>query len=536
MLFRRITYCITCYYRFILLMGTAMAEDPLDVYLKQGKSLGKMFPYKELSQQEIDAITPSELRGKTFDGESSKNQLHSTFKSPENGQKDMDPRISAVIENAENVQFIEDSSEESRFEETIEKCLFEQEFVTKEIRYLLDVDVIRTPKVSQKNKACKGHYSEKKSRNPHADKKKQAKKFKEDPTIKRYSVTIEERGFGHRDLIVSTWVHQDNVPTCLVYAETEKEITPESFQEIDKWNIENSDLLDSLDCTVTHSITGSSEMRLIKNHEVSRPFWHKTLHLQCLKQKQTGCEFIKNKNCILVGENCLKSVGGQCIVWEKTFKCMKRRPQTASGNQNIYGLDAKLWDTDYQPNQDFSDVSMKLAVFNEMKQELQKSDVLDARNISLFSGIDRQCSKSIADEVMYDCCFEMDGFTNKIKLSKCTSDEIALAESKNKGLTHYIGIKKEKFLGLWVSRKEHIFCVFPTKLSRVFQEEARKQLQISWGDPDNPNCRGLTQVEIKKLNFSALNLEEAFQFSQVEGNQERIEVIKSRLKQRMEGR
>jgi conjugal transfer mating pair stabilization protein TraN len=108
-----------------------------------------------------------------------------------------------------------------------------------------------------------------------------------------------------------------------------------------------------------------------------------------------------------------------------------------------------------------------------MKQELQQTGHSDVRTVRLFTGTKNSCSVNIADNLFYDCCFDMDGLANKIKLSKCTAEELSLAKSRRKGLCHYIGVKTEKVLGLWVSRKEHLFCVFPTKLSKVFQPTFR---------------------------------------------------------------
>ena len=419
--------------------------------------------------------------------------------------------------------------------ETTEKCLVETVLSPLDLHHTLSVQVMHTPRMCKKIRVCKGHYREEKSNYPQADKRNQKRAFNADPTIKSFDVSIDKAGIGHRDLIISQWVHIDNAHTCNSFEEREQEETPESWEEIDTWQMENQKLLDSLDCTVVNITTGQPETRLINGREVTRPFWSKTHHLQCLKKHQNGCNSIKENNCILTSNECIKKVDEQCLVWEKTFKCRKRKaPTYVPELKDIYGADQAIWETTYQPNQDFSDMATKLAVFDEMKKELQNSNSSDVRSVRLFKGSDQQCSKSIAEDLMYDCCFDMGGFATQIKLSKCSADEIALAESRRKGLTHYIGVKKEKFLGLWVSRKEHVFCVFPSKLSRVFQEEARKQLNLTWGDADNPDCRGLSQDEIKKLDFSRINLLEAFETPRKIDSTEKIKNIETRLKQRIE--
>jgi len=375
-----------------------------------------------------------------------------------------------------------------------------------------------------------GHTETRKSRDPKKDKEKRKSKLASDPTIKSFRVSIVDNGWGHRDEIEIFWIHKDDVPSCSSSCEEENVVKSEKWQEVDTWTVDQ--LSNSLDCFLVNTTYGSPETRLINGKEISRSFWEKKQHFQCIKQKN-NCDFIKSKNCTFLSESCLKKSDDQCLVWEKLFKCRTRTLKNYS-ETGIYGSDINLWDIDYQENQLFPDVATKLSILNELKKDLQKQDAMDGRTVHLFSGEKQQCSKSITQDIMYDCCSGMDGLSVDLKLSKCTADEIALAESRKKGLTHYIGVRKEKFLDLWVSRKDHVFCVFPSKLSRVFQEEARKQLNLSWGDPEKPNCRGLTQEEIKKLDFSKINLIEAFEPPKGIDNQEKIKKIEDRLKQRLE--
>jgi hypothetical protein len=59
-----------------------------------------------------------------------------------------------------------------------------------------------------------------------------------------------------------------------------------------------------------------------------------------------------------------------------------------------------------------------------------------------------------------------------------------------------------RILGVCVTR-ERRWCVFGSKLGRIFQEQGRAQLGIGWG-----SCRGLTVAEIEAVNFDALDLGE----------------------------
>ena len=115
------------------------------------------------------------------------------------------------------------------------------------------------------------------------------------------------------------------------------------------------------------------------------------------------------------------------------------------------------------------------------------------------------------DNALYDCCFSIKGLAKDAGLVQCSPEELALAERRELGHCHYIGKYSEKlFNTLWKSRDVHVFCCFSSKLARVFQEEARKQLDLGWGSPKKPLSRGLHPDEVTSLNFSTLDLSEMF--------------------------
>ncbi|KJV52296.1 type-1V conjugative transfer system mating pair stabilization family protein [Orientia tsutsugamushi str. Gilliam] len=58
--------------------------------------------------------------------------------------------------------------------------------------------------------------------------------------------------------------------------------------------------------------------------------------------------------------------------------------------------------------------------------------------------------------------------------------------------------------------RKSTYCCFQSKLARIFQEEARKQLKIDFGTPECPKCRGLTVEELQKVDFTKINMDELF--------------------------
>ena len=168
-------------------------------------------------------------------------------------------------------------------------------------------------------------------------------------------------------------------------------------------------------------------------------------------------------------------------------------------------------DEEYQPNESLPSVITKLKIFQEMKDDMQSQEAIDASKIELFSGRKMKCSKSVADDLMYDCCFNFGGLAKDMKLSQCSEEENALKAMREKGLCVYIGQYEKEFMDLWKSQDVHVYCCYPTKLARIFQEEAKKQLGLSWGKPKKPDCRGLSAEDIAQLDFNKMDLSEAFE-------------------------
>ncbi len=97
-------------------------------------------------------------------------------------------------------------------------------------------------------------------------------------------------------------------------------------------------------------------------------------------------------------------------------------------------------------------------------------------------------------------------------MGNCDRQDVITSTLKESGRCHYIG---EKCIEKWeiggCVQKEDVYCCFNSKLARIIQEQGRKQLGISWGDADNPNCRGFTPEEFQALDFSQMDLSEYYQ-------------------------
>jgi conjugal transfer mating pair stabilization protein TraN len=367
----------------------------------------------------------------------------------------------------------------------------------------------------QRNKICLGHKKHIKVRMI-GDFEKSIRELKEkytnDPSIDPQSVEITLSYTNpllfYYNVTVS-YKHINNAESCHRYKK--KKFKNESFRETeDEWLYDNEEmwnLAKSPDSTIlSHECLDASPTKIINEKSVTRQCWKEKISFLYQFPSTNDCNFLKQKNCEQIKQECVQSNSSGCTQWELTFRCFEGiTHKYASTNEN-YTIDDEI--IDYVPNQSFSEVAAKLAVFEEVKKEMEKSNLIDVTKLEIFTGKRMSCSKNVADNLIYDCCFKYSGLAKRMGMSKCNADEIGLAEMREQGLCHYVGSYEEKFLNMWKSRDEHVFCCYPSKLSRIVQEEGRKQLKMNFGEPKEPNCRGFTPKELSSLNFSEMDLSE----------------------------
>lgn len=426
----------------------------------------------------------------------------------------------------------------------IEKCILSDAPFTLNLQRNLNVYVEHMPEVKKTIQVCSGHSIGKKhywKSNANKEKEQQVRALSSDPQIREYSVVISGGRRGSKYLVTSSWSHFDDVEKCNAFTLKEKVLQKEKWEEKDiwKWNDSQKEAFSSTpQCTfVKKQCIDQTPSKIISGREIARKCWAENFEFTCKHDNTKECKFLRSQNCTQIGKKCLQKGKEGCAVWEIAFNCSgkTRRKVQSFSDWEIFGTNETAWEVEYEPNSSFSQTMTTLSVFDEIQKELQANQTSDATQIRFFNGKNQKCSKSVAEDLMYDCCFSYSGLAKSAKLAKCTADEMALAEMREKGLCHYIGSYKEKFLSLWESRTEHSFCCFPTKLAKVFHEEARKQLGIEWGVPKSPNCRGLSQEEISSLDFTKMDFSEAFEdLPDEEIIHQKCEQLENRLRQRLD--
>lgn len=91
---------------------------------------------------------------------------------------------------------------------------------------------------------------------------------------------------------------------------------------------------------------------------------------------------------------------------------------------------------------------------------------------------------------------------------QCDQGEILLGMRKQQQLCTYVGSYcSSKFLGVCLEKKES-YCCYNSKLSRIFNEQGRAQMNKGYGNVKSPDCSGFTIDQLDKLDMSKMDLSE----------------------------
>lgn len=511
-----------------------------DVEKIQNSSVESIFDHLK-NEPSPDDLLPKEDKGKEFDGESKREDV-----------------LNQNIKTNPVVKFLEDNPTENSYfseaetwiiegklttgtdsEEYIETCKESSDPIeftlVRSLEYGLVKEVIFEEVTVER---CLGHQQEKKVSRGEGENEKNRKEkiLSADPSVAWSRVEWKDRGMGHRDIVVSNWRHIDNCSSCRSKKSHVELVEKETEKVIDNgWRYNSDQLKDIAEGPNTSFLSKKcldNTPRMINGKEHSK-CWVEQFTFLYSPFKIEGCKFLKSQFCKLKSSECLNNGPFGCILWNRTFQCDKKLNKISEHevDENELGLNDSVFETEYEPNKGFSDVATKLEVFNEMERDMKNSQSVDIKGFEFFSGNTMRCYVHALEGATYDCCEKMGGLAVDGLISKCDEDEIALFDLRNRGQCHYVGDKDEKILGIKTSKK-HVYCCFSSKLSRVFNEQSRKQLGIGWGDADNPNCGGLTQDQIKAVDFDKLDLSEAVEIP--DGDlEDRLERLKNKINQGM---
>lgn len=259
-----------------------------------------------------------------------------------------------------------------------------------------------------------------------------------------------------------------------------------------------------------HCLSGSG-YKVIDGVREYRDCWEYSYTKTCEVSSKNNCHLIEHCHEVALKDCLMKDNYGNCVNQLKEFACERKNldylehgklKQNLSGDearkvvcQGIPCIDGNCIDKSYDIDAD---------MMNSVSQLYSASRLSGSKdlNIKLFEGFAQVCKKKPTG---YQNCCKIKGWGTAVGAS-CSADEKKLSELRNKRLCVYVGKTSSGTKGFKVNK--HHFCCFGNMFNKVFQVEARKQLGLSFGTGESPQCQGLTVDQILKLDFEKIDFSE----------------------------
>ena len=318
-----------------------------------------------------------------------------------------------------------------------------------------------------------------------------------------------------------TWQVKVRVPAKLIQETWVKDPQTDLYQ----------DLVDMGICQVTQEafLEPGEKVFGVRNPKLklNRPYWKKRITYQCdVPQGEDDCGQIPGECVEDETKREYITFLDQPAVEVKTFNCLKRKRVNV---RHRVPKPPQLKDPkDYTQNNDFGDAAVALNFAKEMKDAFRKEAQGDEG--LFFKGDDRICN------LTKGCCVDKDsGWT---KVFHCSEQEKQLAQRNQAKACTMVGeFQPKKGLLRKVKKiKKVSYCCYGSPLGRIIQEGAHQQIGISYGRAEAPQCRALTQDELRQLQFDRPEFDFSDLINEVKGkamqtgfSQERLESVTAQL-------
>ena len=305
------------------------------------------------------------------------------------------------------------------------------------------------------------------------------------------------------------------------------------FDQKDSWRDECALYANNPLCVVQQeTCLESNSTHVMQSISVTRDCWEKEVHYLChaassLNTLET-CQSLRDQGCEQIGSVCDKKTDAGCALYHQTLRCPTKKC-TDVGMVCLgttYCLNGDCVKSQKSVDPDFQKSISALSALNDASKNLNNNNLI-------FSGKIQSCDNTMLGAVT--CCHNDGWLVDDIALVKCTPDEKELGKSKEKGLTVYVGeYCKKNTLGVCTVHRK-AYCVFPSKLARIIQEQGRgQQLNIPFGDGEHPNCQGISIGEFQKLDLSQIDFSDFYADIADKAHVEDAAVLNDRVKNKMQ--
>ena len=278
-------------------------------------------------------------------------------------------------------------------------------------------------------------------------------------------------------------------------------------------------------------IDGDPQTRVVDGVSITQSCWKWRRDYSCGSIEQANdCAALKAKaGCSFDHEECLDDPRvGDCQVKDEVYRCTADAG-TQSGaaslcGSDLYCLNGECSTIEREASTEFRDALVAVHAMGDVR------DQFDPADLSLFTGEKTGCHRPIFGLV--NCCA---GKTSGLLTTSagvaaiaggpaaiaalatpfltqflCSSEEKLLDVKDRMGLCHYVGTYCSQKVFFVCTTKRKSYCCFPSKLSRILQEQGRTQLGKGWGSAKHPDCSGFSATEFQRLDLSKMDFSEVY--------------------------
>ena len=274
-----------------------------------------------------------------------------------------------------------------------------------------------------------------------------------------------------------------------------------------------SALSGNADCSLESEICtdANPKTRIVDGVSVTRDCWEWQRSYSCTSRSAASdCSEIEDQGtCRFVREECLTGEE-PCETWERIYECPLPASEDA-GTQyvcdgDVYCIDGSCETIERTANDEFKDAAVALQAMNEARGQF------DPATLTLFRGTRNTCSSKVFG--VLNCCkgkgFPLIPGISLLVALGCDREEVLLHERDAQGLCAYVGSYcSDKFLGVCLTKRK-AYCCFESKLSRILQDQGRRQLPKPWDEPKEETCQGFTLDEFAQLDLSRMDFSEVY--------------------------
>lgn len=253
-----------------------------------------------------------------------------------------------------------------------------------------------------------------------------------------------------------------------------------------------------------NSCVDANQTKIIQGIPVQRACWGEAREYRCAKEAESNCAPLIASQCSNTASTCVATTLDHCDILSKTFECVQKTcfPDKEVCPEVLPCVGGECDESETFESDDMSEGVGRLGALSGAAEEVAVNRVT-SKEANIFKGEYQECESYPLG--LRDCCADK-GFLDG--LIHCPSDMQALMRAKLEGRAFALGHYKHHVFGT----KRYGYCVFPTKLSGIVQIQGRnQQLHISFGDAENPDCRGITPEELERIDFKALDLQDMVQ-------------------------